>query len=144
MGCDFSGVVEQVGDNVSKFKVGDKVFGRWRKIHAKKDRKGNQNLGGTLAEYFVEEEDFVALKPDNLTMEEAASTPLVAMTSLQALEKLRLVKGESIVILGGASGTGIFGIQMAKKVFGAHVTTTASSKKKEICEQLGADRVVYF
>jgi len=135
MGHECSGVVVEIGKDVSKFKIGDEVF----------LRKGRGNLAGTWAEYFVEEEKNVALKPKNLTLDEAASVPLAGLTAYQVIiEHGKLQKGQKVFIGAGAGGVGSFGIQFSKKICEAEVFTSASEKKKDICEKLGADHVIDY
>jgi len=135
MGNECSGVVVEIGKDVSKFKIGDEVF----------FRKGKENLAGTWAEYFVEEEKYVALKPKNLTLDQAAAVPLAALTAYQVLiEHGKLEKGQKVFIGAGAGGVGSFGLQFSKKICEAEVFTSASEKKKDICEKLGADHVIDY
>ncbi|MDX1807779.1 MAG: NADP-dependent oxidoreductase, partial [Paenisporosarcina sp.] len=133
LGNDFAGEVIQVGSEVKKFQVGDEVFGRPRKTRI-----------GTFAESISVHEDDVALKPKNLTFEEAASLPLVGLTTWQAFhEVLQLKKDQKILIHAGAGGVGSFAIQLAKEM-GAYVATTASSKGEGLVKSLGADEVIDY
>lgn len=133
MGNDFSGKVIQTGVKVSKFRVGDGVYGRPRK-----DRIG------TFAEYLSVHEEDVSLKPHNLTFIEAASLPLVGLTTWQAFHDiLELKPGQKILIQAGAGGVGTFAIQLAKEM-GAHVATTASEKGNDLVSSLGADQVINY
>ncbi|MEK3838077.1 MULTISPECIES: NADP-dependent oxidoreductase [unclassified Paenibacillus] len=133
LGNDFSGVITQVGDKVKKFRVGDEIYGRPRKSKI-----------GTFAEYIVVHEDDIALKPRNLTFEEAASIPLVGLTSYQALHDiLQLTAGQKVLIQAGAGGVGTFAIQLAK-VMGIYVATTASEAGTELVKSLGADQVINY
>jgi len=119
LGSDCSGIVVDVGKDVSKFKVGDEVYVR-------KGTKGGNN--GTWAEYFLDEEEFFAIKPKNITFDEAASIPLVGLTAYQVMMG-KLEKGQKVLITAGAGGVGTIGIQIAKQIIGAEVITTASEKK---------------
>lgn len=133
LGNDVAGVVIRVGSRVQQFKPGDEVYAR-----PHKDRIG------TFAEFIALREDAVALKPKTLTMEEAASIPLVGLTAWQALiEKGQLKKGQKVLIHAGSGGVGTFAIQLAKHV-GATVTTTASAGNAEWLKQLGADIVIDY
>jgi alcohol dehydrogenase len=135
LGNDFSGVVKQVGKKVTKFKVGDKVYGR-----ASKDRIG------TFAEYIAIDENAIAIamKPTNLYFEEAASIPLVGLTSYQALhDVLKISAGQKVLIQSGAGGVGSFAIQLAKTM-GAYVATTASKAGYELVRSLGADKIIDY
>lgn len=133
LGHDLAGVVVRVGPRVRRFKPGDEVFAR-----PHKDRIG------TFAEFIAVKEDGVALKPTSLSMEEAASMPLVGLTAWQALiEKGQLAKGQKVLIHAGSGGVGTFAIQLAKHV-GATVATTASAANAEWLKQLGADIVIDY
>ncbi|MFC4304028.1 NADP-dependent oxidoreductase [Cohnella boryungensis] len=133
LGNDFSGVVIKVGDRVNDFKLGDEVYGRPRK-----DRIG------TLAEYIAVHQEDISLKPRNLSFEEAASIPLVGLTTYQAFyDILKLQKDQKILIHAGSGGVGTFAIQLAK-LMGAYVATTASDKGYELVKSLGADRIINY
>ena len=133
LGNDFSGVVAKVGAKVTRFKVGDEIYGRPRKSKI-----------GTFAEYIAIHEDDIALKPKNLSFEEAASIPLVGLTSYQALKDiLQLQKGQKILIQAGAGGVGTFAIQLAK-LMGATVATTASEAGANLVKSLGADEIINY
>src|SRR5216117_1167764 len=133
LGNDVAGVVVRVGSNVRRFKLGDEVYAR-----PHKDRIG------TFAEFISMNEDDVALKPKELTMEEAASIPLVGLTAWQALiERANLKKGQKVVIHSGSGGVGTFAIQLAKHV-GATVATTTSTANIDLVKSLGADVVVDY
>ncbi|NRS46514.1 NADP-dependent oxidoreductase [Brevibacillus sp. HB2.2] len=133
LGNDFSGVVVKVGDRVNTFKPGDEVYGRPRK-----------NRIGTLAEFIAVHEDDIWLKPQGLTFEEAASLPLIGLTTYQAfVDILNLQKGQKILIHAGSGGVGTFAIQLAK-LMGAFVATTASEKGYELVKSLGADLIINY
>jgi alcohol dehydrogenase len=133
LGNDFSGVVTKVGAKVTRFKVGDEIYARPRKSKI-----------GTFAEYIATHEDDIALKPKNLSFEEAASIPLVGLTSYQALtDILQLQKGQKIFIQAGAGGVGTFAIQLAK-LMGATVATTASEAGTNLVKSLGADEMINY
>lgn len=133
LGHDVAGIITQVGSKVTKFKIGDEVFSRPSDFSI-----------GTLAEYIAINEKDVALKPKNISMEEAASIPLVALTAWQALiEKAKLKKGEKVFIQAGSGGVGTIAIQLAKHL-GATVATTASENSFELMKSLGADVLIDY
>ncbi|WP_233859874.1 NADP-dependent oxidoreductase [Paraburkholderia sp. HD33-4] len=133
LGNDLAGVVVRVGSRVQGFRPGDEVYAR-----PPKDRIG------TFAEFIAIKEEAVALKPKTLSMEEAASIPLVALTAWQALvEKGQLKKGQKVLIHAGSGGVGTFAIQLAKHL-GATVATTASAANAGLMKQLGADIVIDY
>jgi NADPH:quinone reductase-like Zn-dependent oxidoreductase len=133
LGTDLAGVVVCVGPRVRRFKAGDKVYAR-----ADDDRIG------TFAELIAIKEDSLALKPANLSMEEAASIPLVALTAWQTLVvKGRLKKGQKVLIHAGSGGVGTIAIQLAKH-FGATIATTASAVNADMLKGLGADIVIDY
>jgi len=130
LGVDFAGTVEAVGKNVQRFKPGDEVFGG--KI-------------GAFAEYLtVREARAVALKPSNVTFEQAAAVPIAALTALQALrDKGHVHAGQRVLINGASGGVGTFAVQIAKS-FGAHVTGVCSTRNVELVRSIGADRVIDY
>lgn len=133
LGTDLAGVVVSVGPRVRRFKAGDEVYAR-----ADDDRIG------TFAELIAIKEDSLALKPANLSMEEAASIPLVALTAWQTLvEKGGLKKDQEVLIHAGSGGVGTIAIQLAK-YFGATVATTASAANANMLKGLGADIVIDY
>jgi NADPH:quinone reductase-like Zn-dependent oxidoreductase len=133
LGHDVAGVVTKVGSRVSKFKVGDEIYAR-----------PADHRMGTFAEFISINENDVALKPKNLSMEEAASLPLVGLTAWQALvEKANLKKGQKVFIQAGSGGVGTFAIQLAKHL-GATVATTTSSANTDLVKSLGADVVIDY
>lgn len=133
LGHDVAGVVTQVGPRVQGFKPGDEVYARPDDFRI-----------GSFAEYVAVKEASLALKPKALSMEEAASLPLVGLTAWQALiEKAQLKKGQKVFIQAGSGGVGSFAIQLAKHV-GATVATTTSSANIELVKRLGADVVIDY
>jgi len=133
LGNDLAGVVVRVGSRARRFKPGDEVYARPQKDHI-----------GTFAEFIAVKEDAVALKPTALTMEEAASIPLVGLTAWQALiEKGQLKSGQKVLIHAGSGGVGTLAIQLAKHV-GATVATTTSARNIELVKRLGADIVIDY
>lgn len=133
LGNELAGVVVRVGARVRRFKAGDEVY-------ARPDKKRI----GTFAELIAVREDDLAMKPKHLTMEEAASIPLVGLTAWQALmEMARLKKGQKILIHAGSGGVGTFAIQLAKHI-GAFVATTTSTENIDLVKRLGADIVIDY
>jgi NADPH:quinone reductase-like Zn-dependent oxidoreductase len=133
LGNDVAGVVVRVGSRVRRFKPGDEVYAR-----------PHQDRIGTFAEFISMNEDDVAIKPKTLSMEEAASIPLVGLTAWQALiERASLKKGQKVLIHAGSGGVGTFAIQLAKHV-GAIVATTTSAPNVDLVKSLGADVVIDY
>jgi NADPH:quinone reductase-like Zn-dependent oxidoreductase len=133
LGNDVAGVVVRVGAKVRQFKPGDEVYAR-----------PAQGRIGTFAEYIAMDEADVALKPKNLTMEEAASIPLVALTAWQVfVERANLQKGQKVLIHAGSGGVGTIAIQLAKYL-GAYVATTTSTANVDLVKSLGADVVIDY
>ncbi|WP_426125605.1 NADP-dependent oxidoreductase [Pararhizobium sp. PWRC1-1] len=133
LGNDVAGVVVRVGANVRQFKRGDEVYAR-----------PAQDRIGTFAEYIAIDAADVALKPANLTMEEAASIPLAALTAWQALvERATVQKGQKVLIHAGSGGVGTVAIQLAKHL-GAHVATTTSTANIDLVKSLGADVAIDY
>lgn len=133
LGHDVAGKVIGVGSNVSRFQIGDEVFARPADFRI-----------GTFAEFIAINEYDVALKPKNITMEQAASIPLVALTVWQAfVEKAKLKKGQKVFIQAGSGGVGTIAVQLAKYL-GATVATTTSANNFELVKSLGADVVIDY
>ncbi|ASS49480.1 MAG: alcohol dehydrogenase [Candidatus Fluviicola riflensis] len=131
LGADFAGIVEQVGKNVSQFKVGDKVF-------------GESLEGGAFAEYACVAENICAKMPDGTTFSDMACLPIAGLTALQALTTHGQVKkGETVLINGASGGVGHFAVQIAKEL-GATVTAVSSSKNVDFVKSLGADHVIAY
>jgi NADPH:quinone reductase-like Zn-dependent oxidoreductase len=130
LGVDFAGTVEAVGRNVKRFKPGDEVFG---------------GRDGAFAEYVTVREDReVALKPANVTFEQAASVPIAGITALQALrDKGQVHSGQKVLISGASGGVGTFAVQIAKS-FGAEVTGVCSTKNVAMVRSIGADHVIDY
>jgi NADPH:quinone reductase-like Zn-dependent oxidoreductase len=128
-GRDFSGTVEAVGKNITKFKPGDDVFG---------------GAGGAFAEYVTAGERSIAHKPAELTFGQAAALPIAALTALQALrDHGHVVAGQKVLINGASGGVGTYAIQIAKSL-GAEVTAVCSTKNLELVRSLGADHVIDY
>src|SRR4030095_7717076 len=130
LGVDYAGTVEAVGKNVTKFKPGDEVFG---------------GKTGAFAEYVcVLADRAVALKPANITFEQAASVPIAAITALQALrDKGKVQAGQKVLINGASGGVGTFAVQIAKSL-GADVTGVCSTRNLELVRSIGADHVIDY
>ena len=133
LGHDVAGTVVRVGRNVRRFKAGDEVYARPR-----------DHRIGTFAEFIAMNEADVAPKPSNISMEDAASIPLVGLTAWQALVEVGQLKpGQKVFIQAGSGGVGTFAIQLAKHL-GAIVATTTSAKNAELVKSLGADLVIDY
>jgi len=133
LGSDLAGVVTEVGSRVTRFKPGDAVFANIFDLGT-----------GSIAEFAVVPERAAALKPANLDFVQAASIPMVGITSWQALkERLKLQAGQKVFIPAGSGGVGTFAIQLAKHL-GARVGTTTSTGNVELVRSLGADEIVDY
>jgi NADPH:quinone reductase-like Zn-dependent oxidoreductase len=133
LGHDVAGTVVRAGPRVRRFKVGDEVYARLDDFRI-----------GAFAELAAVKEDSLAIKPKRLTMEEAASIPLVGLTAWQALiEMAKLKKGQKVFVQAGSGGVGTFAIQLAKR-FGATVATTTSTANVELVKGLGADVIIDY
>lgn len=131
MGADIAGHIETVGKKVTKFKVGDEVFG------------DIATTFGGFAEYACARESVLVKKPANLTFEQAAAVPMAAVTALQGLRKGGIKPGDHAAVVGASGGVGTFAVQIAKAL-GAEVTAVASTKKLDLLRTLGADHVVDY
>lgn len=133
LGHDLAGVVVKVGSAVRSFNVGDEVYAL-----------PPVDKIGTFAEYIAIDESYVVRKPKNLTMDEAASIPLVGLAVWQLLvERVALKRGQKVFIQAGSGGVGTFAIQLAKHI-GAYVATTTSADNIELVKKLGADVVIDY
>ncbi len=133
LGHDLAGVVTEVGSAVTRFKVGDEVYGRVR-----------DHRIGTFAQSIAAHEDDLATKPTSLSMLEAGAAPLVALTAWQALVELADVQpGDKVLIHAGSGGVGTYAIQLAKHL-GATVATTTGTSNVEWVGDLGADLVIDY
>jgi len=127
-GRDFAGVVEASGKDVTEFKPGDEVFGvKW----------------GAIAEYVCARKDRVALKPANITFEQAGAVGLAGLTALQGLRTGKIHASQKVLINGASGGVGTFALQIAK-AFDAEVTAVCSTRNVEMARNLGADHVVDY
>ena len=127
-GQDFAGVVEAVGNNVTEFKAGDEVFGGKR---------------GSVAEYVCVRKDRVALKPANITFEQAGAVKHAGLTALQGLKTGKIHAGQKVLINGASGGVGTFAVQIAKAL-GAEVTAVCSTRNVGLIRSLGADYVIDY
>ncbi|MDR8394585.1 NAD(P)-dependent alcohol dehydrogenase [Aliifodinibius sp. S!AR15-10] len=131
LGADFAGIVEEVGNNVEHFSIGDRVF-------------GETLTGGAFAEYTCVPANVCGLMPQGITFPEMASVPIAGVTALQALATHgKLKERESVLINGSSGGVGHFAVQIAK-AYGAEVTGVCSSKKVDFVKTLGADQVIAY
>jgi len=129
LGWDMAGVVEAAGSSATQFRPGDEVYA---------------SCGGALAEYVIVAEDKLALKPDNLTFEQAAAIPTGAITALKGLRDVgKLQPGQKVLINGASGGVGTFAVQIAKAL-GAEVTGVCSTRNVDMVRSLGADDVVDY
>ncbi len=129
LGVDVAGQVEAAGRNVTQFKPGDEVFGACR---------------GAFAEYVCAPEDRLALKPANISFEDAAAVPVAAITALQGLrDKGRIQRGHKVLVDGASGGVGTFAVQIAKS-FGAEVTAVCSTRNVDTARSIGADHVIDY
>ena len=129
LGIDVAGQVEAIGRNVTQFKPGDEVFGACR---------------GAFAEYVCATEDRLALKPANISFEDAAAVPVAAITALQGLrDKGRIQRGHKVLVDGASGGVGTFAVQIAKS-FGAEVTAVCSTRNVVTARSIGADHVIDY
>ena len=127
-GRDFAGVVEATGKDVTEFRPGDEVFGlRW----------------GALAEYVCARKDRVALKPGNITFDQAGAVGLAGVTALQGLQKGKIHAGQKVLINGASGGVGTFAVEIAK-AFDTEVTAVCSTRNIEMARTLGADHVIDY
>ncbi len=128
-GRDVAGTVDAVGRNVTKFKPGDEVFGV---------------CPGAFAEYACASQDKLALKPANISFEEAAAVPVAALSALQGLrDKGRIQRSQNVLVDGASGGVGTFAVQIAKS-FGAEVTAVCSSRNVDTARSIGADHVIDY
>ena len=128
LGSDLAGQVEGVGKNVTRFKPGDEVFG---------------TAPGSFAEYACAAEDHLALKPANVTFEDAAAVPIAGVSALQGLRKGKIGPGQKVLIHGASGAVGTFAVQLARS-FGTEVTAVCSTRNLENAHSLGADHVIDY
>ena len=135
-GCDFAGVVESVGENCSRFKEGDRVWG---------SNQGLLGRQGTSAEFAAIKEDWLYPSPEGVDDQQLAATSLVGITAhLGLFRNVNLKAGETIFVNGGTGGVGSMVVQMAKAIGAKVITTVSSSAKEELCRSWGADKVINY
>jgi len=136
LGHELAGTIEAIGKNVTKFKVGDSVFGTTTMLKT-----------GSYAEYICLPEEWkngvVVLKPENLNFKEAAALPVGAMTAMYLLEKANLKKGQQVLIYGASGSVGSYAVQLAKQE-GATVAGVCSGSNVDLVKSLGAERVIDY
>lgn len=134
LGMDFAGTITEVGEGVTNYSVGDEVYGC---------AGGLADLPGALAEYMLADANLIALKPNNLSMREAAALPLVAITAYEGLQRAHISTGKKVLIHGGSGGVGHVALQLAN-YFGCQVYATGGGDKQiKLIEQLGAIGINY-
>lgn len=135
-GCDFAGVVESVGENCSRFKEGDRVWG---------SNQGLLGKQGTSAEFAAIKEDWLYPSPEGVDDQQLAATSLVGITAhLGLFRNVNLKAGETIFVNGGTGGVGSMVVQMAKAIGAKVITTVGSNAKEELCRSWGADKVINY
>lgn len=132
-GGDMAGVVEAIGEKVTEFKIGDKVYGDL-----------SSSGWGTFAEYVAVSDQAITHKPSNLSFEEAAAVPMAATTALQAIrDKGKIVAGQKVLIQGASGGVGTFAMQIAK-AYGTEVTAVVSTRNVEIAKDIGVNHIIDY
>lgn len=136
LGCDVAGVVEAVGEGVTRLKKGDAVYGC---------AGGLRGRGGAYGEYIVVDAAFMAFKPEALDWRETAALPLVTITAWEAMvDRTRVMPGDHVLIHGGAGGVGHIAIQLAKAQGARVAATISSAAKADIARRMGADDIINY
>lgn len=135
LGCDFSGTIVEVGENVSDYAIGDEVYGL---------AGGVKGHGGTLAELIAADARLIAKKPRNLSMRQAAALPLVSITAWEAIARANLRSSEHVLVHGGTGGVGHIAVQLARELEAVVTATVGKESDEEIARAFGAKHVVFY
>lgn len=132
LGCDFTGIVEDIGSEITNYAIGDHVIG-----------DVSTNHFGAFAEYISVTTDYIAKLPDDIPLDEAATLPVAGITAIQAINAIHINKGDEVLITGASGCVGQFALQLAK-AHGANVTGVCSTTKTSMVKNLGADLVIDY